>query len=304
MGVSVPVEPPVVVEPSTTLVNPSFEGGWYRPINEWQIPVGWTAFCYENATHFRVGDPTGEDGPYFNFRPEFKAADGQEFPGRSHGGRYAAQWFKIFAHHRAGLWQQVKATGRVTFSAWFSAWCSQADDPMQSWDKAIEAPDGEMVKATDAKPSKFIGRVGIDPTGGTDPWAASVKWSEPVTQCDVWSKASVTADCEGVVTAFVLAEPEWPFKHTDCYVDDCSLAVETPLPSELTAWLAQLPATIKAVAERGYVPLGMERAASEGGYWGLGYRDGHYWGVRVKITAAGLEYVEERDLGGKQVTGQ
>ena len=84
------------------------------------------------------------------------------------------------------------------------------------------------------------------------------------------------------------------------YCDDCSLAVEAPA-AELDGWLDQAPATIKAVAERGYVPLGMERVATGGGYWGLGYSNGRYQAVRVKITASGLEYVEERDLGSAQV---
>jgi hypothetical protein len=48
------------------------------------------------------------------------------------------------------------------------------------------------------------GRVGIDPTGGTDPRAASVVWSEPVETGGLWREASVSATAAGDrVTVFL-----------------------------------------------------------------------------------------------------
>ncbi len=67
-------------------------------------------------------------------------------------------------------------------------------------------------------------------------------------------------------------------------------------PTELQGWLDQVPATVKAVAEAGLIPLGMERKRAAGGYWGLGWdaANCHYVAVGVVIRPDGIEIVEKR----------
>lgn len=74
-------------------------------------------------------------------------------------------------------------------------------------------------------------------------------------------------------------------------------------PSELEGWLDQVPATIKAVAEMGLIPLGVERPREVGGYWGLGWDmlAQKYVAVGVQITASGIEIAEMRDVAGHTV---
>jgi len=74
-------------------------------------------------------------------------------------------------------------------------------------------------------------------------------------------------------------------------------------PSELEGWLDQVPATIKAVAEMGLIPLGVEKPREAGGYWGLGWDmlGQKYVAVGVQITSAGIEIAEMRDVAGHTV---
>lgn len=72
---------------------------------------------------------------------------------------------------------------------------------------------------------------------------------------------------------------------------------------ELRSWLDQVPATIKAVAEMGLIPLGVERQREAGGYWGLGWdsTNRRYTAVGVQITDSGVEIVEMKDIAGGAV---
>jgi hypothetical protein len=63
--------------------------------------------------------------------------------------------------------------------------------------------------------------VGLDPTGGTDPYAPSVVWSEAAHIYDVYSRTNpVEVMAEGnTLTVFLRSWAKWPFKHNDLYWD-------------------------------------------------------------------------------------
>jgi hypothetical protein len=111
----------------------------------------------------------------------------------------------------AGIYQQVRvpAGAIVDFSIHAHAWCSNSNDPRVS--------DGEMYCM-----------VGIDPTGGVDPWADSVVWDPPNWEflTAEWKELSVGAVAQGSrVTVFVRSWNKWKLRHNDVYVDAATLTI-------------------------------------------------------------------------------
>jgi hypothetical protein len=69
-------------------------------------------------------------------------------------------------------------------------------------------------------------KVGIDPTGGTNPWSGSIVWSGEQNPLDTWALLAVEAVAQGSsVTVYTYSAPPWPTKHNDVYWDDAALVV-------------------------------------------------------------------------------
>jgi hypothetical protein len=81
---------------------------------------------------------------------------------------------------------------------------------------------------------KIERRVGTDPTGGTDPTAATVVWSAPSTTENTWQQMTVSATAQApVVTVFIRAEVIQAVSDVYywMYADDCDLTVEAAAPA-------------------------------------------------------------------------
>jgi len=139
-------------------------------------------------------NPWFQDGPDQSFgknwRPSFGGFDaGYLGCKRVHGGSWAQKLGTQWATHNAGLYQRVAVprSSQVTFTAWALAWSSDGDDPT-----SVSGPGNYRLS------------VGIDPTGGTD-WAApSVRWSDPRIEYNNWIQLSISARAESdAVTVFV-----------------------------------------------------------------------------------------------------
>jgi hypothetical protein len=181
------------------LANPSFEGGVYHASMSNFIPEGWGYW-------FQHRDP-GEPRLYWMPEPEFGLIVNR--PGQSVSGAKSARWFNIWAIHNAGLYQRVEVPENavVQFSIWMLSWSAEGDAFLQS--------DSWHHRA-----------VGIDPTGGTDPFSPAIVWGPDDATMDRWTQLSVTAQARGrFVTVFTREQPDWPVKHNDCLVDDASLTV-------------------------------------------------------------------------------
>jgi hypothetical protein len=108
----------------------------------------------------------------------------------------------------------VPENATVTFTVWGFAWMTESDTSSSS--------------DFGATPNM---RVGIDPTGGTNPYSPSVVWSGFQQPLDIYTLFSVQVQAQGNrVTVFTFsapdvnpASPEYGFKHTDMYWDDASL---------------------------------------------------------------------------------
>jgi LysM repeat protein len=69
-------------------------------------------------------------------------------------------------------------------------------------------------------------RIGIDPTGGTDPWSKDIIWSPEQDAYDKFERYEVQAVARSnKVTVFTHSRPENPMEHNDVYLDDAELVV-------------------------------------------------------------------------------
>jgi hypothetical protein len=158
--------------------------------------------------------------------PEYKPA---EFGDRVRSGSRAAQYFSFWSTHKAGLRQTVTVPENavVTFSVWGTSWITESDNSTVS--------DGS------ATPNM---RIGIDPTGGTNPYSPAVVWSGFQQTKDIYGLFSLEVQAQGAqVTVFTFAapdvnpnSPDYGFKHTDIYWDDASLTAGegAPPPAPVT----------------------------------------------------------------------
>ncbi len=225
-------------EPDTNLlVNGNFEAGaegawpFQDGIPEVQVAPGWRAFYLDLPPVYakvpancKANDP----GCYWR-RPEFRGMSSGEFSYRVHSGFLAQKYFTFGGQHEAGLLQQVsgiQSATRLRFAVYLHTWSCL---PEGDWNRCPTAPQSNQ-------PAPMHTRVGIDPAGGTDPWAASVVWSPEMEAYDVWTLFQVEADAQADrVTVFIYSRADWVdgwFRlNNDVYIDDASLVVVTPPPT-------------------------------------------------------------------------
>ncbi|HEY4689305.1 MAG TPA: LysM peptidoglycan-binding domain-containing protein [Anaerolineae bacterium] len=183
------------------LQNPSFEDesdAWdgYREV---RTSKGWRAWWME-----REGDVG-----YILRRPECKSAHHFVFANRVKSGEYAQQCFTSFGTHDMGLYQQVKVkSGQVLlFSIWTQVWSTSTGNPDVS-----ELPGNVRVS------------IGIDPTGGSDPFSPIVHWSPEIEAYDRWHFQFVQEVAQSdVVTVFTRSRAEFAVRNNDVYWDEAGL---------------------------------------------------------------------------------
>lgn len=209
---------PALAQGENLLSNPSFEGQYSSYVPESpgeqadcslgvcttaQTPSGWKPWWVKER-------PT-------DVNPEFKPAERNVGGNRVRSGDRAAQYFSFWSTHKAGLRQTVTvpANSVVQFTIWGHAWLSESDDSLTS-----EGGTPNM-------------QIGIDPTGGTNPFSPNVVWSGFNQAFDAYQPFSVQAQAQGdKVTVFTFSapsvnpnSPDYGFKHTDVYWDDAALVV-------------------------------------------------------------------------------
>ena len=200
------------------LTNPSFEGAYsdFIPLVDYQkdacklgvcttaqMPGGWLPFWKPQ---------TDADPDWRNRMPEYKPVCPYEpcpFTERLKDGAQALQYFTFFGTHEAGVFQKVDnipANQALRFSVWGLAWSTNDDSPTSDF------------------PSPVNMRIGIDPTGGTNPYSPSVIWSGFANPYDAYQPFEVTAQAQGTtVTVFMWSAPTEQRKHNDIYWDGASL---------------------------------------------------------------------------------
>ena len=204
-----PVPAGAQTAPSPNLLfNPSFEEGMYHQSMSNFLADGWGEW-YEGRA---ADDPRGWWMP----EPEYGLISGR--PGQMHSGAKSQRWFNTWAIHNAGIYQVVDLAKAgvpsgswLRFSMWFFSWSSQLDK--------FGISDGFSHKW-----------VGIDPTGGVDPYSPNIVWGNEDRTMDVWVQVGVIAQAKAdKVTVFVREMPEYSVKHNDTLIDDGEL-VTIPAP--------------------------------------------------------------------------
>ena len=205
------------------LDGPSFQsqccGADGQPISEVQVAEGWTAWWLDLPPAYVVApdncDKQSKWSCYW-MRPQFMDSARTGVASRIRSGGNAQMYFSSGMMHEAGLYQRVTGItpgSRLSFSIYMSAWMCMEDS----------ACPGGLVSD---QPSTMHLRVGLDPTGGTDPFGANIVWSGEMDSFDRWSQYSVEAVAQAdSVTVFTHSRPEWmaPRSHNDVYVDEASL---------------------------------------------------------------------------------
>ena len=188
------------------LSNPNLEGT-YKQFSYFQ-----TAVVADNWLPWWKAQAAGDEG-WKNRMPWFQGA--APYQNRIHSGGNAQQLYTQNGTHMAGIYQRVQGIqkgSRLRFTIWGQAWAGQGDNPS---------------KTESGGPMHM--RVGIDPTGGTDPFSGNIVWSGEQNPLDKWEQFAVEAIAAGDrVTVYVWSAPQWPTKHNDVYWDDASLTVVAP----------------------------------------------------------------------------
>lgn len=174
--------------------------GVYLPCGTANAPIGWIPWWISQAA---------TDPDWKNRMPEYKPAR-PPFVNRIRSGVEAAQYFSFQGTHTAGLLQvvNVPANSPVRFSIWGQAWSTIDDSEFSN------------------QPTTVNMRVGIDPTGGTNPYSPTIVWSDYQQPYDVYSQFAVETTAQGdKVTVFTISSPDEQRKHNDIYWDDAELIV-------------------------------------------------------------------------------
>ena len=157
--------------------------------------------------------------------PEFRdtAASPQD-PPRIRSGQNSQKYFTFWSVHEAGVYQVVTGT-QPTMPLRFSVY-------MEVW-SATKMYGSEPNPHFSFGQTNMHLKVGIDPTGGTDPWSKDIVWSDEHESYDQFTRFEVQAVARSTkVTVFTHSRPENPMEHNDVYVDDAELVVVGGGPSE------------------------------------------------------------------------
>jgi hypothetical protein len=221
-------------EATNLLENGGFEADWSEEAGTHRVVV------------FRDGDGAHEENREGIFTPPrwltwYRYSPGTwEEPGvrvvqeprRVHGGERGLELATVYRRHDAGLLQQVGVEPGtwVELSAWAHAWSNWHDGPNPDdagWSEgpgyscgfALEgqAPDDDWLN--------FTFQVGIDPTGGVDPYADTVEWGDGAHIYNCYHEVpAVRVKAQSRrVTVFLRSRTAWPFWHNNAYWDDAAL---------------------------------------------------------------------------------
>ena len=187
---------------------------------EVQVAPSWRAW-YLNIPPSYVVPPSNCQGnssyACYWMHPEFRDISAATFPQKVHGGSYAQRYFSYGRMHEAGLYQQVANVtpgSTLSFSVYMRAWMCYDITECGSGGSHSDAPADMHL------------RVGIDPTGGTDPLSSNIVWSAEAPAWDTWVRFQVQAVAQSsTVTVFTHSRAEWDWArlNNEVYIDDARL---------------------------------------------------------------------------------
>jgi LysM repeat protein len=232
------------------LKNPGFEGDYkiqcsfpggrpWQPVEcdgplpsmPWQtvrVAEGWVAWWQLPATdrsardfYQRFPNYCGRDAPdacVAWHQPEWQPTAGSpQDPPRIRSGENSQKYFTFWSVHQGGMSQVVEGVRPGTplrFSIYMMAWSATKQNGVEPNPHQSFWQTGMHMK------------IGIDPTGGTDPWSPDIVWSPEKESYDVFGRYEVQAVARSTkVTVYTHTRPENPMQHNDVYLDDAELAL-------------------------------------------------------------------------------
>ncbi|MHB8624873.1 MAG: LysM peptidoglycan-binding domain-containing protein [Aggregatilineales bacterium] len=192
---------PTAAQSTNLLINPGLEKPYLgQGAPDQTAPTGWSLwFTGVPVTSFPHTDPT-----------------------QIHGGQAAWNIRKGGAPFTAGGYQQVSGIALgSTIHATVWAQSYTCNDQVHS----CIGGDGKHHSDTS---SGAVVRVGIDPSGGTNPNSGQIVWSTNVSAYDNWTQLAVDAvNCNATVTIFLFTTQSVGMFINSVYFDDASLSVTT-----------------------------------------------------------------------------
>ncbi len=216
------VIPPAAVtaQGPNLLQNPGFEAPFAASIpgkENCLIATPWVAWYVQGSEY--------DTSRGYRLAPEYKMATRADYPlnGRVRNGDLSQQFFHSFGSFEAGVYQVVQnVTPGATYK--LEMW-------IQTWSCSDEST-GLCSGNTSGGPSPMHVRIGLDPTGGTDPFNPAIVWSPEQNAYDNWYLFSVEAAAQNrTVTVFVYSHPDYPSQDNNVYLDDASLVLMGPPPT-------------------------------------------------------------------------
>jgi LysM repeat protein len=200
-------------------------------IKQWettQVPYGWSAWWQQpnsnldDPNYFNTYPnycPEGQNRTPFDCKPwhnpEYRDTLGgpqETGPERKVAGDNSQKYFTFYSVHEAGIYQVVsgvKPGDLLRFSVFMEGWSNGANDPFKS-------DLGQRMNF----------QVGIDPTGGNNPWSPNIVWTAPAESFDKFAQFVVDAVAKNnIVSVWTKSKPNMPLQHVDVYVDEASLNV-------------------------------------------------------------------------------
>lgn len=206
---------PVAAQTQNLLLNGDFEEGYTESesFEDAWVAVGWEPFAITTGLDI----PQNPNG----VPPVYIASDSStSTENRSLTGSRSQVWRSNFSSSFSGVYQRVPvpADSTVRLSAWTYGWSSTGDDPSVS-----------------QNPAWMRQRVGIDPTGGTDPNSADIVWSPAAQYIDTWGELSIeSTSTSDHVTVFLSSYPNVVLPNNEVYFDTAQLSLvsfDLPTPA-------------------------------------------------------------------------
>ncbi|MBZ0279083.1 MAG: LysM peptidoglycan-binding domain-containing protein [Anaerolineae bacterium] len=176
------------------------------------IPVGWGLWLADG--------PRDADKPWMN-RPDKTFA----FPHRGpdpnpHGGVMALNLSAGFSTSTNAVFQQVTVADKSPLHASAWVWIHTCTLPKNSQSTPTSPTCGS------SPASEAFVKIGIDPNGGTDPFAPEILWSALAAPHDQWLQISADVTSTGTsATVFLYSTQRWAADLNNVYWDDVSLTV-------------------------------------------------------------------------------
>lgn len=282
-----PSDPSSAACPDNRLVNPGLEEGFTRRDRaEAFLPSGWEPW-FERLP--------GIDG--LNYPPSYRPVRSPDLVG---AGLWSLEQATVESTHTGGIWQRVDVGDDVWIQAraWSTAWTGQGAR------RAVSEPPGTYATA-----------IGVDPFGGSDPNAAQVEWSQPITITDAWIEHRIERPVEGpAITVFTRGQPLRILPNNTSRWDALCVRVlgpadATPDPA-LSAGLgaagsaAPVPTVDATAAAAGLLATATARAAAAAEPTPFRPAAGVVIGAAATVAAVSTRMAAGRGQGDGQVQGE